>query len=132
MVIEVQLREGVLHIEAPRKRLYTATIYVFVLWLVGTAIVVFTIAALFMRNQVRAIRRWRSPPRRSAWAATSAHPAGGATRGAPAATAFNRMQERIRRFLTQRTEMLAGVSHDLRTPLPGCGWRWRCCRPTGG
>jgi two-component system osmolarity sensor histidine kinase EnvZ len=34
-----------------------------------------------------------------------------------AATAFNRMQERIRRFLTQRTEMLAGVSHDLRTPL---------------
>jgi two-component system osmolarity sensor histidine kinase EnvZ len=34
-----------------------------------------------------------------------------------AATAFNRMQERIRRFLVQRTEMLAGVSHDLRTPL---------------
>jgi two-component system osmolarity sensor histidine kinase EnvZ len=34
-----------------------------------------------------------------------------------AATAFNRMQERIRRFLAQRTEMLAGVSHDLRTPL---------------
>jgi two-component system osmolarity sensor histidine kinase EnvZ len=34
-----------------------------------------------------------------------------------AAAAFNRMQERIRRFLAQRTEMLAGVSHDLRTPL---------------
>jgi two-component system osmolarity sensor histidine kinase EnvZ len=34
-----------------------------------------------------------------------------------AAAAFNRMQERIRRFLQQRTEMLAGVSHDLRTPL---------------
>ena len=34
-----------------------------------------------------------------------------------AAAAFNRMQDRIRRFLAQRTEMLAGVSHDLRTPL---------------
>ncbi len=41
----------------------------------------------------------------------------GATEVRQAATAFNRMQERIRRFLTQRTEMLAGVSHDLRTPL---------------
>jgi two-component system osmolarity sensor histidine kinase EnvZ len=34
-----------------------------------------------------------------------------------AGVAFNRMQERIRRFMQQRTEMLAGVSHDLRTPL---------------
>ena len=41
----------------------------------------------------------------------------GATEVRQAATAFNRMQERIRRFLQQRTEMLAGVSHDLRTPL---------------
>jgi two-component system osmolarity sensor histidine kinase EnvZ len=41
----------------------------------------------------------------------------GASEVRQAATAFNRMQERIRRFLAQRTEMLAGVSHDLRTPL---------------
>ena len=41
----------------------------------------------------------------------------GASEVRQAATAFNRMQERIRRFLLQRTEMLAGVSHDLRTPL---------------
>jgi two-component system, OmpR family, osmolarity sensor histidine kinase EnvZ len=41
----------------------------------------------------------------------------GATEVRRAATAFNRMQERVRRFLVQRTEMLAGVSHDLRTPL---------------
>ncbi len=118
VVIEVQLHEGVLHIEVPRKRLYAATIYVFVVWLVGTAIVAFTIAALFMRNQVRAIRRLA--------AAAEAFGLGrdlgtirpeGATEVRQAATAFNRMQERIRRFLTQRTEMLAGVSHDLRTPL---------------
>ncbi len=88
-------------------------------WLVGTAA-----AAVRHRRAVHAQPGARdppprrAPPRRSAWAATSApiRPEG-ATEVRQAATAFNRMQERIRRFLVQRTEMLAGVSHDLRTPL---------------
>ncbi len=116
--IEVQLPEGVLEIEAPRKRLYTSTLYLFVLWLAGSALLLFTIAAMFMRIQVRAIRRL----------ATAAELFGrgrdrgpikpeGASEVRQAAAAFNRMQARISRFLTQRTEMLAGVSHDLRTPL---------------
>jgi two-component system, OmpR family, osmolarity sensor histidine kinase EnvZ len=118
VLIRVQLDDGVLAVQAPRKRLSTSTIYIFVVWLVGSALLLFGIAALFMRNQVRAIRRL----------ATAAEDFGmgrdrgpikpeGATEVRQAATAFNRMQERIRRFLTQRTEMLAGVSHDLRTPL---------------
>ena len=116
--IKVQLRDGVMEIEAPRKRLYTATIYLFVLWLVGTGALVFSIAALFMRNQVRAIRRLAG----AAEAFGMGRDRGpirpeGASEVRQAATAFNRMQERIHRFLTQRTEMLAGVSHDLRTPL---------------
>ena len=61
----------------------------------------------------------RARQRRSAWVATSApiKPEGATVRCAARPTAFNRMQERVRRFLVQRTEMLAGVSHDLRTPL---------------
>ena len=107
-----------LHVNVPRKRLYAGTIYIFVLWIVGMAMVLFGIAALFMRNQVRAIRRLA----RAAEAFGMGRDIGpikpeGATEVRQAATAFNRMQERVRRFLMQRTEMLAGVSHDLRTPL---------------
>ena len=57
VLIRVQLPDGVLDVQAPRKRLYAGTIYLFVLWVVGTALLLFAIAALFMRNQVRAIRR---------------------------------------------------------------------------
>jgi two-component system, OmpR family, osmolarity sensor histidine kinase EnvZ len=118
VLIRLQMPDGVLTVIAPRKRLYTGTIFLFVGWVVGTALFVFLIAAMFMRNQVRAIRRLA--------AAADAFGRGrdlgmikpeGATEVRQAATAFNRMQERIRRFLLQRTEMLAGVSHDLRTPL---------------
>jgi two-component system osmolarity sensor histidine kinase EnvZ len=118
VVIQVQSPSGLLEVEAPRKRLYTSAVYLFVLWVVGSAALLFVVAALFMRNQVRAIRRLAT--------AVEAFGIGrdvgpirpeGATEVRQAAAAFNRMQDRIRRFLSQRTEMLAGVSHDLRTPL---------------
>ena len=116
--IRVQLPDGVLAVDAPRKRLYTSSPFLFLVWVGGMALLLFGIAALFMRNQVRAIRRLA--------AAAEAFGMGrdhgpikpeGAAEVRQAATAYNRMQERIRRFLQQRTEMLAGVSHDLRTPL---------------
>ena len=118
VLVHVTLPDGILGIEAPRKRLYTGTIYLFVLWLVGSALLLFGIAAIFLRNQVRAIRRLAA----AAEAFGMGRDAGairpeGAAEVRQAATAFNRMQDRIRRFLHQRTEMLAGVSHDLRTPL---------------
>jgi two-component system osmolarity sensor histidine kinase EnvZ len=118
VVVRVQLADGVLDVWVPRKRLYTGTLPLFLVWLVGTALLLFGLAALFMRNQVRAIRRLAV----AAEAFGMGRDVGpirpeGASEVRQAATAFNRMQERIRRFLTQRTEMLAGVSHDLRTPL---------------
>ena len=118
VIIRVQLPDGVLHAELPRKRLFSATLYRFVGWLVGSAVLLFVVAALFMKNQVRAIRRLAG----AAEAFGLGRDIGGikpegASEVRQAAHAFNRMQERIHRFVAQRTEMLAGISHDLRTPL---------------
>jgi two-component system osmolarity sensor histidine kinase EnvZ len=118
VLISIQLPDGVLSVEAPRKRLSIGTFLLFVCWLVGSALFLFGIAAVFMRNQVRAIRRLaRSAEAFGVGRDVPPIRPEGAAEVRQAASAFNRMQERIRRFLAQRTEMLAGVSHDLRTPL---------------
>ncbi|MBL8711013.1 MAG: HAMP domain-containing protein [Rhodospirillaceae bacterium] len=116
--IHVQLADGVLHVVVARRRLFSSTTYVFLLWMVGTSLALLAVATLFMRNQVKPIKRL----------AQAADDFGkgrevldfrttGATEVALAGQAFNQMRNRIRRQIVQRTEMLAGVSHDLRTPL---------------
>lgn len=114
----VQLPEGVLEVLTPRKRLNIEPIWFFVAWAVSSSVLLFLIAGLFMRNQVRAIRRLA----RAAEMFGLGREQGpirpqGAREVRQAALAFNRMQERVNRFVAQRTAVLAGVSHDLRTPL---------------
>ena len=116
--VEVQFADAVMRVLVPRKRLFSSTTYIFIMWMVGSSIVLFAVATLFMRNQVRPIRRL-------AQAADSFGKGRdvpdfkpeGASEVRQAATAFLRMRERIKRQILQRTVMLAGVSHDLRTPL---------------
>src|SRR5215470_17628832 len=116
--IHVQLPEGVLQVTVERRRLFSSTTYVFFLWMLGTSLVLLSLATIFMRRQVRPIRRL----------AQAADDFGkgrdvgefvldGAAEVEIAGRAFNQMRSRIRRQMQQRTEMLAGVSHDLRTPL---------------
>ncbi len=116
--VQVQLPHGVLIADVPRNRVYTSTTYIFVLWMVGSSLVLLCIAALFLRNQVRSLRRL----------AVAAEGLGkgrpvpftkieGALEVRQAGAAFMQMRDRIQRQISQRTEMLAGVSHDLRTPL---------------
>ncbi|MBT5243571.1 MAG: HAMP domain-containing protein [Rhodospirillaceae bacterium] len=118
VVIDVQLSDGVLHVITSRKRLFSSTTYVFVIWMVGSSLVLFAVATIFMRNQVKPIRRLaeaaddfgkgRDAPK---------FKPEGATEVRQAAAAFIDMRDRIQRQISQRTKMLAGVSHDLRTPL---------------
>jgi two-component system osmolarity sensor histidine kinase EnvZ len=118
VVIRIQMPNGVLHAEAPRKRLFSGTLYYFMIWLVGSSALLFLVAAMFMKNQVRAIRRLAGAAEAFGLGRDfGAIKPEGAAEVRQAAHAFNRMQERIRRFVAQRTEMLAGISHDLRTPL---------------
>lgn len=116
--IRVQLPEGVLQVITPRKRLFSSTTYIFIMWMVGISLILFAIATLFMRNQVRPIRRLAMVADRfgRGLEVPDFKPAG-ALEVRQAASAFNLMQERIRRQISQRTDMLAGVSHDLKTPL---------------
>src|SRR5260370_6419531 len=55
--MQVQLASGVLTADVPRKRLYTSTTYIFLLWMIGSALVLLSVAALFLRNQVTSLRR---------------------------------------------------------------------------
>ncbi|HEX3501658.1 MAG TPA: ATP-binding protein [Stellaceae bacterium] len=118
ILVAVQLADGVLDVGVPRQRLYSSTTYIFVLWMVGSSMVLFAVATMFMRNQVRALRRLANAAENFG---KGRHVANfkleGATEIRQAAAAFIIMRDRIQRQISQRTEMLAGVSHDLRTPL---------------
>jgi two-component system osmolarity sensor histidine kinase EnvZ len=116
--IQVQLADGVLRVLAPRSRLFSSTTYIFIMWMVGSSIILFVVALLFMRNQVRPIRRLAlaADSFGKGRDVTDFKPEG-AAEVRQAAAAFLQMRDRIKRQIEQRTEILAGVSHDLRTPL---------------
>lgn len=118
ILIDVQLASGVLRVIATRKRLFSSTVYVFVIWMVGTSLILFFVATIFMRNQVKPIRRLAIAAENFGKGRDMAtFKSEGATEVRQASTAFLAMRERISRHISQRTDMLAGVSHDLRTPL---------------
>jgi two-component system osmolarity sensor histidine kinase EnvZ len=116
--IRIQLDQAVMRTFARRNAAYASNSEIFLLWMVGTSLVLITVAILFLRNQIRPILRL-----------TEAVESFGKGREAPnlrargaqevrrAAAAFLEMKARVERTLEQRTTMLAGVSHDLRTVL---------------
>lgn len=116
--VSVQLDKGVLHVSLPERRLFSSSGYIFLIWMFGTSFLLFAVAVLFMRNQIRPIRRlavaadWFGRGRD-----VQKFKLEGATEVRQAGQAFLDMRRRIKRQVSQRTIMLAGVSHDLRTPL---------------
>jgi two-component system osmolarity sensor histidine kinase EnvZ len=116
--ISVGVPDGVFIILSPERRIYTPTTQVFILWMTGSSILLTTVALFFMRNQIRPIRRLAEAAeaigkgRDVPWFKLE-----GASEVRQAAAALMVMRDRLKRQMSQRTAMLAGVSHDLRTPL---------------
>ncbi len=119
VVIDIQLADAVMKIVAPGDRLFSSTTYIFIMWMVGSSMILFAVASIFMRNQIRPIRRLAQAADKfgKGRAMDEEFQSGGALEVRQAASAFNLMRERIQRQIRQRTDMLSGVSHDLRTPL---------------
>ena len=114
----VQLPDGVLTATLSYKRLNTSTTYIFILWMIGSSVVFFVVAAMFLRNQVKSLRRLAAAADNFGKGRMVAYSKiEGALEVRQAAVAFFQMRDRMQRQIRQRTEMLAGVSHDLRTPL---------------
>lgn len=116
--VRVQLDGGVLNISLPQRRLFSSTSYIFLIWVFCLSAILLLIAILFMRNQIRPIRRLALAAERFGKGRdVETFKVEGAKEVRQAGQAFLEMKTRIRRQISQRTEMLAGVSHDLRTPL---------------
>lgn len=116
--IRIRLKNRVLRLQTTIKRLESRTTTLFVLWMIGASVLFLLIAVIFLRNQIRPIRKLAEAADSFGRGVdiTNFRPSG-ATEVRKAARAFIIMRERIKRQIKTRTEMLAGISHDLRTPL---------------
>nr|WP_051469467.1 ATP-binding protein [Chelativorans sp. J32] len=116
--IRIQLNDKVLRVFARRSQAYASNTHIFLLWMVGTSLVLIAIAVAFLRNQIRPILQLAEAAESFGKGRPTSdfHPRG-AEEVRRAGSAFLQMRERIERQIEQRTAMLTGVSHDLRTIL---------------
>ena len=116
--IDIQFDTGVLRVYASRKRIFSSTSWTFIGWTIGSSVLMFGVALVFLRGQVRPIHRLANAARQLGLGRPAPdYRLEGAREVRLAGRAFQAMRHRIMRQLNERTEMLAGVSHDLRTPL---------------
>lgn len=122
-LLEIRIRlenpEAVLRIFAERNSAYASNSHIFLVWMVGTSLFLLIIAVAFLRNQIRPIQQLAEAAER--FGKGRELPADFRIRGSrevrQAGLAFLQMRDRIERQMEQRTDMLTGVSHDLRTIL---------------
>ncbi len=116
--IQIATMDGVLHITTDRDRTFSTTGHIFIVWVILSTLVLILLSLGFLRNQVRSILKLTDMAKAfgRGQEVGDTRPSG-ATEIRDAARAVLEMKRRLTAFAEQRTAMLAGVSHDLRTPL---------------
>ena len=115
--IRIDLGDGILTVVTHRNLAYEPNVHIFILWMLGASIVLLTVAILFLRNQIRPILRLADAAEDFGKGRDFDFRPHGAREVRQAGYAFIEMKKRVERALEQRTAMLNGVSHDLRTIL---------------
>ena len=116
--IAIQLNNDLLIISVHKDRLYNESAFVFLLWMFFASLILLLLSYLFMKGQIRPLKRLAIIAETFGRGLDAPELKGsGSLEIRQTTNAFNQMRTRIKKFIKQRTDMLAGVSHDLRTPL---------------
>ncbi len=115
--VRVDMGDAILRVVALRSQAYASNSQIFIVWMVGTSLVLITVAILFLRNQIRPILALADAAEEFGKGREIEFRPRGAREVRRAAYAFLEMKRRSERAMEQRTTMLNGVSHDLRTIL---------------
>ena len=115
--IRIKLGRDVLRFIANRNAAYASNSHIFIVWMLGTSLVLLAVAIAFLRNQIRPIQRLAHAAEDFGKGRDHLFRPAGAREVRQAGHAFIDMKRRVERMMEQRTAMLNGVSHDLRTIL---------------
>ena len=116
--LRVKFNNGILQIYFPKERIAPSSARIFALWITLPAFLLILIAIIFLKNQTRPIVNLaKAAEKFGKGEYIEEFRPSGASEIRQAAYEFDRMRKRITRHLNQRSEMLSGISHDLRTPL---------------
>ncbi|MDE2361795.1 MAG: two-component sensor histidine kinase [Hyphomicrobiales bacterium] len=115
--IRIQMKDAQLRVFAQRAQAYAPNTAIFLTWMVGLALALIGVAVLYLRNQIKPIRRLAVASEAFGKGREIAYRPSGAREVRQAGLAFLEMKRRVERAMEQRTAMLSGVSHDLRTVL---------------
>jgi len=114
----IEINNDILQIKLPSKSLITPTTYIFVLWIILLTILLLSISLIFSKNQIKSIIDLANAAQSYGRGdKTYSYTPSGAKEIRYAGLAFLKMKDRIERQVTKRTQMLAMISHDLKTPL---------------
>ena len=116
--LRIKFQEGYFKFLIPKDRLSSSSARIFGLWITVPAFVMIIISLIFLKNQTRPITALaKAAEKFGKGEEVDEFKPSGASEIRQAGLEFDRMRKRILRHLNQRSEMLSGISHDLRTPL---------------